>query len=412
MNFWIENEKQFGFNGFFMVNTKNSFFFRALQFPRCDGRCVQSPGTYSPWRADPRLLVIPSSCSRVAENNPYWDDVWGVAPTFILASFCHRHCGTCVAQSIRAMRTWRDPPLPPIYHWQSHSFKLISSVWQSFRLDFLCKGLRSFEDLTWHLTARTVDSHAAPVKGILFLLWESSLLCQGLVRFCALYRIKPHAPPLVRAPVNSFEFRSCGCTPQAVGLLRLLKNVLHSIIFWMMNHTGVLSQHRLRHGLLGYLILFAPHAFAPQRQLWTRYMPSHLVFLRISTNFTSPLEILVSSFKLKFSCSKGFSTGKLWIFTLCRENSLRALYAQLFWITLAPSVLPRLLAQNWPGLLPWVTSSSILNERGLRPKEPSSLTQNSWIKLALIVQDSLLLPPERVWAVSQSHCGWSFFQTS
>jgi hypothetical protein len=30
--------------------------------------------------------------------------------------------------------------------------------------------------------------------------------CQALVRFYALRRIKPHAPPLVRAPVNSFEF--------------------------------------------------------------------------------------------------------------------------------------------------------------------------------------------------------------
>ena len=31
-----------------------------------------------------------------------------------------------------------------------------------------------------------------------------------------------------------------------------------------------LSTHRLRRGLPGYLILFAPHAFAPQRQLQTR----------------------------------------------------------------------------------------------------------------------------------------------
>ena len=30
--------------------------------------------------------------------------------------------------------------------------------------------------------------------------------CQTLVRFFALRRIEPHAPPLVRAPVNSFEF--------------------------------------------------------------------------------------------------------------------------------------------------------------------------------------------------------------
>ena len=43
---------------------------------------------------------------------------------------------------------------------------------------------------------------------------------QVLVRFLAYHRIKPHAPPLVRAPVNSFEFHSCERTPQ-VGHLSL-----------------------------------------------------------------------------------------------------------------------------------------------------------------------------------------------
>ena len=38
--------------------------------PWCDGRCVQDPGTYSPRRADPRLLAIPTSCSRVTDYNP------------------------------------------------------------------------------------------------------------------------------------------------------------------------------------------------------------------------------------------------------------------------------------------------------------------------------------------------------
>ncbi len=33
----------------------------------CDGRCVQGPGTYSPRHADPRLLAIPASRSRVAD---------------------------------------------------------------------------------------------------------------------------------------------------------------------------------------------------------------------------------------------------------------------------------------------------------------------------------------------------------
>src|ERR1700674_1914662 len=99
--------------------------------------------------------------------------------------------------------------------------------------------------------------------------------CQALVRFFALLRIKPHAPLLVRAPVNSFEFQSCDRTPQAECLLGFLR------------HRGwyppTPSTHRLRRGLPGYLILFAPHAFAPQRQKSARKAPSPQVFLKIST---------------------------------------------------------------------------------------------------------------------------------
>src|SRR5690554_7885318 len=51
------------------------------------------------------------------------------------------------------------------------------------------------------------------------------------------------------------------------------------------------SRHRLRRGLPGYLILFAPHAFAPQRQYQSRQSPSPLMFLPISTHFTATLEI-------------------------------------------------------------------------------------------------------------------------
>ena len=39
----------------------------------------------------------------------------------------------------------------------------------------------------------------------LILISENFRGCQDQVRFFALHRIKPHAPPLVRAPVNSFE---------------------------------------------------------------------------------------------------------------------------------------------------------------------------------------------------------------
>ena len=48
--------------------------------------------------------------------------------------------------------------------------------------------------------------------------------CQGRVRFFALPRIKPHAPPLVRVPVNSFEFHSCERTSQVDYLMRLRRH--------------------------------------------------------------------------------------------------------------------------------------------------------------------------------------------
>ena len=62
--------------------------------------------------------------------------------------------------------------------------------------------------------------HLYPVSRRNFLSLGIARVCQDLVRFFALLRIKPHDPPLVRAPVNSFEFQPCGRTPQ-VGYLSL-----------------------------------------------------------------------------------------------------------------------------------------------------------------------------------------------
>ncbi|OAC89458.1 hypothetical protein AWU00_08520 [Streptococcus pyogenes] len=62
--------------------------------------------------------------------------------------------------------------------------------------------------------------HLSPMYRSKTLSLERASGCQDLVRFFALLRIKPHAPPLVRAPVNSFEFQPCGRTPQAECLMR------------------------------------------------------------------------------------------------------------------------------------------------------------------------------------------------
>ena len=57
----------------------------------------------------------------------------------------------------------------------------------------------------------------------------------------------------------------------------------------------MLSIHRLRRGLLGYLILFAPHAFVHERQSLASKPPSPLVFLHISTHFTATHGIPLAS---------------------------------------------------------------------------------------------------------------------
>ena len=82
-------------------------------------------------------------------------------------------------------------------------------------------------DLTQHLTARADDNHAAPHYLLRrenpFQDLSSSVRAQ--VRFLAYHRIKPHAPPLVRTPVNSFEFHSCERTPQVANLMVSLSHL-------------------------------------------------------------------------------------------------------------------------------------------------------------------------------------------
>ena len=88
------------------------------------------------------------------------------------------------------------------------------------------------------------------------------------------------------------------------------------------------STHRLRRGLPGYLILFAPHAFEPQRQFQSRKPPSPLVFFLISTHFTATLGIPVTSPILKtdsFKCSLEVEPPD---FTSDLSARLHALYTQ------------------------------------------------------------------------------------
>ena len=87
--------------------------------------------------------------------------------------------------------------------------------------------MRSLRDLTQHLTTRADDSHAAPVLRVYCYTSRLSPVYRAFqtqVRFFALHRIKPHAPLLVRAPVNSFEFQPCDRTSQVGYLMRWLRH--------------------------------------------------------------------------------------------------------------------------------------------------------------------------------------------
>ena len=88
------------------------------------------------------------------------------------------------------------------------------------------------------------------------------------------------------------------------------------------------SVHRLQLGLPGYLIPFAPLAFAPQRQDMTRKPPSPPVFLQISTHFTATPGIPHPSPTLKPTSIRSSSPVKLRDFTSDLVGHLRALYAQ------------------------------------------------------------------------------------
>ncbi len=85
------------------------------------------------------------------------------------------------------------------------------------------------------------------------------------------------------------------------------------------------STHRLGPGLPGYLIPFAPLAFAPQRQKRSSAPLSPPAFLLISTHFTAPPEVPPTPTSLELASIKGTSTVELQDFTPDLASRLRAL---------------------------------------------------------------------------------------
>ncbi len=166
------------------------------------------------------------------------------------------------------------------------------------------------------------------------------------------------------------------------------------------------SAHRLRPGLPGYLIPFAPLAFASQRQSTSRTSLSPRAFLPISTHFTAPPEVPGPPTFLQKSriCARSpvepgdFSTRRALPPTRALSpvipNNVRTV---------------RLTAAAGTNLAR--ASSRVQSTLRLLPprqefttRRPSSSTRRRSVRLAPIAEDSRLQPPVGVWAVSQSQC--------
>ena len=85
------------------------------------------------------------------------------------------------------------------------------------------------------------------------------------------------------------------------------------------------SIHRLLRGLPGYLILFDPHAFVLQCQLWFSKLPSQSGFCVISMHFTATLRIPHTSTALKNTSFNGSYEVELRDFTTDLISRLRTL---------------------------------------------------------------------------------------
>ena len=85
------------------------------------------------------------------------------------------------------------------------------------------------------------------------------------------------------------------------------------------------SNHRLRRGLPGYLILFDPHAFVLERQLWLSKLPTQSEFLVISKHVTATQRIPPTSSILKNPSFNGSVQVEPENFTADLKSRLRTL---------------------------------------------------------------------------------------
>ena len=166
------------------------------------------------------------------------------------------------------------------------------------------------------------------------------------------------------------------------------------------------SAHRLRPGLPGYLIPFAPLAFASQRQKTSRTSLSPRAFLPISTHFTAPPEVPGPPTSLQEGRIRARSPVEPGAFNDGRTTPPTRALSPVIPNNVRTVRLTAAAGTN----LARASSRDQSSLRLLPPRQefttrrPSSSTRRRSVRLAPIAEDSRLQPPVGVWAVSQSQC--------
>lgn len=135
-------------------------------------------------------------------------------------------------------------------------------------------GSRSLPDLTGHLRARAGDGHAPPLDSSGNPFRVTFILSSPLVKFSVLYKIKPHAAPLVVRPRQFLKVSTLRPYFPGGGL-NAFASTPHNLV-----GCTVTCPQCLWPGLLGYLIRFAPLAVVPHSQNRSRWMLSPSAVLR------------------------------------------------------------------------------------------------------------------------------------
>ena len=166
------------------------------------------------------------------------------------------------------------------------------------------------------------------------------------------------------------------------------------------------STHRLGPGLPGYLIPFAPLAFAPQRQKGPSASLSPPAFLPISTHFTAPPEVPRAPTPLQARSIRSCSPVEPGDF-----SDRRAVPPTRALSPVIPNNVRTVRLTAAAGTNLARASSRDRSTFRLPPprqcfttRRPSSHTRRRSVRLAPIAEDPRLQPPVGVWPVSQ--CQW------